>query len=153
MPPRSHRPLKEKDNEIWVLEQMGKLSNMEIARRYGVTEGAIRYRLKRKSAGREDGRKSRPSQLDRCRGIITGWIDDQSGRRHRETIKLLDGVLRRHHGYLGSYDALRRYIRRHYPEFMRKRLRVRVETPPGKLGQVDWKEDVCVQRGGPGNWV
>jgi len=153
MPPRSHRPLKAKDNEILVLKQVGSLSNMEIARRYGVTEGAIRYRLKRKAECRGDGRKSKPSQLDRYRGIITGWVNDQSGRRHRETIKLLDGVLRRHHGYLGSYDALRRYVRRHYPGFMKKRLRVRVDTPPGKLGQVDWKEDVWVQLGGPGLWV
>jgi hypothetical protein len=28
-----------------------------------------------------------------------------------------------------------------------------VETPPGRLGRVDWKEDVAVQIGRPGNWV
>jgi transposase len=153
MPPRSHRPLTEKDNEIVVLKQVGKLSNVEIARRYGVTEGAIRYRLKRRSAGKGDGRRSRPSQLDRYRGVITGWLADQRGRRHRETIKLLYDMLGIHHGYGGSYDALRRYMRRHYPELMKKRLRVRVETPPGRLAQVDWKEGVEVQLGSPGNWV
>lgn len=153
MPRRSQRPLEEKDSEIVVLRQVGGMSNAEIGRRYGVTEGAIRYHSKREALGVEDGRKSKPSQLDGYRGVIACWVEDQAGRRHRSTIRLLCDRLRIHHGYGGSYDALRRYVRRHYPEFMGRGLRVRVETPPGKLGQVDWKEDVEVQLGDPGRWV
>jgi len=36
---------------------------------------------------------------------------------------------------------------------MRRSVRVRIETPPGRLSQVDWKENVEVQVGWPGNWV
>lgn len=153
MPPRSQRPLIGKDSEIVVLKQVGELSNSEIALKLGVTEGAVRYRLKRRAHGWEDGRKQRASILDRCRGVIAGWIDDQRGKRHRETMKLLYGVLRTHHGYRGSYDALRRYVRKHFPEFLMRGVRVRVETPPGKLAQVDWKEDVRLQVGAVGRWV
>lgn len=153
MPPRSQRPLRGKDNEIVVLKQVGEMSNSEIARKFGVTEGAIRYQLKKIAEGREDGRKRRSSQLDRYKEIIAGWIDDQRGKLHRETIKLLYSILCIHHKYKGSYDAVRRYVRKHYPEFMRRSVRVRVETPPGRLSQVDWKEDVEVQIGWPGNWV
>lgn len=153
MPPRSQRPLRGKDSEIVVLKQVGAMSNSEIARKLGVTEGAIRHRLKRAAQGHRDGRREKPSRLERFRETISGWVDDQGGRRHRETIKLLYAMLHVHHGYRGSYDALRRYVRKAFPEFMRRRVRVRIETPPGKLSQVDWKEDVKVQIGEPGHWV
>jgi len=45
-------------------------SNREIARKLKVSEGTIRYRIKRRQMGREDGRKHRPSSLDRFRAVI-----------------------------------------------------------------------------------
>lgn len=39
-------------------------SNSEIGRKLGMTEGAIRYRLKRQASGEPDGRKIKPSELD-----------------------------------------------------------------------------------------
>jgi IS30 family transposase len=38
-------------------------SNREIARKLKVSEGTIRYRIKREQSGREDSRKRRPSLL------------------------------------------------------------------------------------------
>jgi transposase len=128
-------------------------SNSEIARRMGVTEGAIRYRIKRQVAGREDGRKAKPSVLDGYRGVIAAWIEDYKDSPKRPTLLKLDDVLREHHGYERSYDALRRYIRKHFPEFHKKGACIRVETPPGKLMFVDWKEDLKVQLGAPGAWA
>ncbi len=53
----------------------------------------------------------------------------------------------------GSYDVFRRYLRKRCPAFHGKVLRMRIETPPGALAFVDWKEDVPVQMGGWGRWV
>jgi transposase len=153
MPPRSQRPLTEKDNEIMVLKQVGKMSNSEIARKMGVTEGTIRYRLKVIAEGEGDKRKTRKSKLEEFREIIAGWIDDQKDKKRRQAIKVLDKVLRTHHKYKGSYDAVRRYVRKHFPDFYKRKVRVRIETPAGRLSQVDWKENVKIQIGWPGNWV
>jgi transposase len=128
-------------------------SNSEIARKLGVTEGAIRYRLKRAASGRVDGRTSKPSELNAFREWIGAWIGDYEGSRRRPTLRLLERMLREHHGYGRSYDALRRYIRKHFPEFHKKGARCRLETPPGKLLFVDWKEDLQVQLGAPEAWT
>jgi len=128
-------------------------SNCEIARRLGVTEGAIRYRVKRRLAGQRDGRECKPSALDGYRGVIAGWIEDYKHSRRRPTLKALCDTLRRHHGYDHSYDAVRRYVRKHFPGFWKRGFRIRIETPPGKLLQLDWKEDLWVQLTEPGNWV
>jgi DNA-directed RNA polymerase specialized sigma24 family protein len=58
---------------IMKLNEVG-YSNSEVARKLGVTEGAIRYRLGRQAL--EDGRKAKPSVLDGYRGVIEVWIED-----------------------------------------------------------------------------
>lgn len=136
---------------IMKLDEVG-YSNSEIARKLGVTEGAIRYRIKRRTSGKTDGRMGKPSDLDSFREWIGTWIADYKDCRRRPTLRLLERMLREHHGYRRSYDALRRYIRRRFPDFYKKGARVRLETPPGKLMFVDWKEDVQVQLGAPGAW-
>ncbi len=45
---------------IMKLDEVG-FSNSEIARKLGVTEGAIRYRIKRRASGKSDGRTAKPS--------------------------------------------------------------------------------------------
>lgn len=129
------------------------LSNCEIARRLGVTEGAVRYRLKQASLSPMDGRKNKPSELDRFMPYIKLWIDDYKDEKKRPSVKLLYESLVEKYAYCNSYDALRRYIRKHFPDFLKKKVWLRVETPPGVLLQVDWKEDVKVQMGEAGNWV
>jgi transposase len=128
-------------------------SNREIARKLKVSEGTIRYRMKRKQSGREDGRQRRPSALDPFRAVIAQWIADYEDSRRRPTLKTLYGWLRRDHGYERSYDAFRRYVRKHFPELYKKRAWIRIETPPGALLFVDWKEDIQVQMWQPGHWV
>lgn len=130
-----------------------KYSNCEIAAKLGVTEGAVRYRIKRRRSGAVDGRTRKPSMLDRYRDVIDSWRRDYEGERRRPTLKALCEWLKRRHGYQGSYDAFRRYIRKAIPEFYQKGICVRVETPPGALLLADWKEDIKVQMGAPGRWV
>jgi len=72
---------------------------------------------------------------------------------HRPTLKALYELIRDHHHFSGSYDALRRYVRKNFAEFFKKGGRIRIETPPGVLMQVDWKEDMAVQFAKLGNWV
>jgi transposase len=128
-------------------------SNREIARKLKVSEGTIRYRIKRKESRREDGRKRKPSALDPFRAVIAQWISDYEDSRRRPTLKTLYGWLRRDHGYERSYDGFRRYVRKHFPELHKKRVWIRIETPPGALLFVDWKEDILVQMWQPGHWV
>jgi len=128
-------------------------SNCEIARKVGVTEGAIRYRIKRGLSGKGDGRKGKASELDRYLPVLKQWEEDYSDAYHRPAMKTLYERLQRDYRYKGSYDAFRRYLRKHCSTFYRKVLRMRIETPPGAMAFVDWKEDIPVQMGGYGNWV
>jgi len=130
-----------------------KYSNCEIARKLGVTEGTVRYRIKREESGSRDLRREKSSVLDGYSSVIKDWISSYEDDRRRPTLKLLADILKERYGYQGSYDALRRYVRKHFPSFYKKSSRMRVETPAGHLLQVDWKEDVKVQVGEAGNFV
>jgi transposase len=122
------RPRLSPDQVDFIMKmKMVEYSNAEVARKLGVTEGTIRYRVKRALAGKED--------------------------RRRPTLKTLYAWLRRDQGYSGSYEAFWRYLRKHCPQFHKKGAWVRVETPPGALSFVDWKEDLWVQMAKAGNWV
>ncbi len=134
------------------LKKLG-ISNIEIAQKMGISEGAVRYRIKRHHSGKRDRRKLRGSGLDKYHDFIALWIDDYKDLTHRPTLKALYELLRDHHDYRGSYDAVRRYIRKHFAEFLKKGARIRIETPPGVLMQVDWKEDIPVQFERSGNLV
>ena len=129
-----------------------KYSNREIARRLGITEGAVRYRLNRESLDLPDMRSQKPSQLDRYRMFMSNWISSYAGEKRRPTFKLLFSVLKEEFQYQGSYDALRRYVSCHFPDFHKKSSWLRIQTPPGVLMFVDWKEDLPVQLGCEGNW-
>jgi transposase len=148
----SKRLSAEKARLLMDLHNLG-LSNVEIANKLGISEGAVRYRIKRYQSGKPDGRKERQSQLQHYQGLISLWVDDYKDESHRPTLKALYDMLRRFHDYRGSYDALRRYARQYFPEFLKKGARTRIETPPGVLLQVDWKEDVPVQMGAYDRWV
>ena len=130
-----------------------KYSNCEIARKLEVTEGTIRYRVKRHTSGKRDGRKEKGSELDRYCSILKQWEEDYSDQYHRPAMKTLYERLQRDYGYKGSYDAFRRYLRKQCPAFHRKAVRMRIETPPGAMVFVDWKEDLPLQMGGWGKWI
>jgi transposase len=127
------------------------MSNCEIARRLGVSEGTIRYRLKTKN--KMDGRKNKYSQVTRFKSAIEIWVNEYSDRPKKTTVKSLYHTLKQFHNYKFSYDALRRYVRKYYPQMIKRGTRCRIETPPGMLMQVDWKENIAVQIGRIGNWI
>jgi transposase len=131
------------------------ISNTELARRFGVSEGTIRYHKKKKLLKKEDGRKTRHSEVSCFSTLIENWISENQSTENpkRDTILSLYRLLQDFHDFNLSYDALRRFIRKHYPEVIDKPYHLRIETPPGKLSQVDWKESVSVQFERPGNWV
>lgn len=142
-------------DEVEFIIKMKKLeySNCEIARKLRVSEGAIRYRVKRHLSGKKDGRKEKASALDRYYALMKQWEEDYSDEYHRPAMKTLFECLQKDYGYKGSYDAFRRYLGKHFSGFHGRVTRIRMETPPGALTFVDWKEDVAVQMGGWGQWI
>jgi len=132
------------DQFITFMNEKGK-NNCEIALLLGLTEGAIRHRLKR--MGQPDLRKQRPSELDSFREVIGEWTqntDEGSGLKRRPPLKLLYFHLRNSYQYQGSYDSVCHYIKRHFPDYWQQKPFIRIETPPGVLMTTDWKESVPV---------
>lgn len=120
---------------------MGKGKSIRgIAKDIGVDESTLRYRLQRRAAGVDDGRKGKPEACDAVGHIIEAWIEQQlwhSERERPESIKSLYERLVSEHGYAGSYKAVQRFVRRRAPAPKLRPVR-RVETRPGTQAQVDW---------------
>ena len=121
---------------IRTLKERG-TSTTSIARTLGVTEGAVRYHLRRQAARAVDGRAGKPHRAARWHEAIATWL----GAREKRAISLaaLHAWLVEEHGYLGSERSVQRYVRAAFPQPAR-RARRRVETPPGAQAQVDWAE-------------
>lgn len=125
-----------------VLKAKGQ-ANTQIAHTLGVSEGTIRYHLRRQ--GHTDGRKDKPHKAEPLAEVIDHWIFShqpqvQEGEPLRPVnIRSLFEWLRGEHDYAGSYKSVLRFVRDRYP---RPRLRPfrRIETPPGAQAQVDWGE-------------
>lgn len=109
-------------------------SKSEIARLLGVSEGAVRYHVRRLDAGTLDGRARQAFKAQAYAAAIETWRAHQAGRIN---LAALHAWLCREHGYAGSLRSLQRYWRRVYPA-PPIRARRRVETPPGAQAQVDW---------------
>jgi hypothetical protein len=117
--------------------------NAQIARTLGVTEGAIRYHLRRARAGATDGRRGKPHKAGPLAHVIDHWVRD--GRPAPDgdapppqvhvNVRALSDRLVAEHAYGGSYRSVLRFVRARY---LAPRLRPfrRVETPPG--AQADW---------------
>lgn len=141
------------DQLITLMKKKGR-SNCEIARTLDVSEGTVRYRLKR--MGKPDLRKQRPSDLDRYRELIVTWTKltgEESELTARPPLRHLYFHLRDSHGYSGSYDSVCHYLRRHFPDYWSRKPFIRIETPPGALMAVDWKESVPIYFGNAKNCV
>ncbi len=108
-----------------------------IARILGVSEGSVRYHLKRQAEGAGDGRKGRQPHLALAyRGAIEAWLEglpEGSGLN----LAALHDYLVEEFQYPGSLRSLQRYFRAYYPK-PKIRARRRVETPPGAQSQADW---------------
>jgi transposase len=125
-----------------VLKSKGQ-SNTQIAHSLGVSEGTVRYHLRRD--GHTDGRQHKPRKADTLAEVIDHWVFThqptvRDGQPLRPVnIRALFDWLVGEHAYDGSYKSVLRFVRARYP---RPRLRPfrRVETPPGAQAQVDWGE-------------
>ena len=107
----------------------------EIARLLGVTEGAVRYHVRRMASGAPDGRSRQASRAEAHAEAIAHWRTQRG--EGGVNLAALHAWLRREYGYAGSLRSVQRYWQRAYPA-PAVRARRRVETPPGAQAQVDW---------------
>lgn len=112
-------------------------SASSVARSLGVTEGAVRYHLRRQAAGAVDGRAGKPHLACGWHEAIGTWLAARVGCS--VNLVALHTWLVEEHGYKGSPRSVQRYVRAAFPRPPR-RARRRVETPPGAQAQVDWAE-------------
>lgn len=112
-------------------------SRRQIARILGVSEGTVRYHVKRIEAGTADGRSGQAMLADKWSDKIAHFLEE-AGQGPANMAALYDWLVAEH-DYVGSLRSVQRYFRRRFPRPAR-RARRRVETPPGAQAQVDWAE-------------
>lgn len=118
------------------------VSVRRVAAQLGVDESTLRYRLKRPPDA-PDGRRERAAALDgwqeRVDAVLARFGDARvvAGATARCQAQTVYEVLRREHGFAGSYQAVRRYLKRRFAASPVQAVR-RVETPPGVQAQHDW---------------
>ena len=127
---------------IGVLQERGE-SHCETARILGVSEGTVRYHLRRAGEGAADGRQ-KPSRIDQL-GLaeaVAHWWEAQVavlGKERPPSVQLLLEFLCTEYAYTGSYKSVRKFVRARYGRPPIRPFR-RVETPPGAQTQSDWGE-------------
>lgn len=123
---------------VMTIEKLAELgqSNVEIARTLGITEGAVRYHLKRPLESRVDGR-AKTHKAAAYSEIIDHWKQNHEEANRGFNLLELHEYLVENFGYSGSDRSVQRYWKKTYPE-ARVFARRRVETPPGAQAQVDW---------------
>lgn len=130
----------------------GGVSIRQVARLLGVTEGAMRYRLRKRALGEvADGRSRQRTALDRYGEAVQVILERLGDRRvtgaGRPTqARLVYEILGREFGYTGSYQAVVRHLRRRFGVPPVRAYR-RVETPPGVQARHDWFEVETVLAG------
>lgn len=88
-------------------------STRATARELGVDESTLRYRMRRREAGRRDGRSQQVEACSPWDGVIEAWLAAQEEHGGRpESVRLLYEDVVECHGYKGSYTAVLRYVRR-----------------------------------------
>jgi transposase len=126
----------EKKVTMKVLKEQGQ-GQREIARMLGVSEGSVRYHLRRE--GVPDGRADKPMKAEAVKEEIAAWMASRAASGLALHVDELCDHLRAERGYTGSYKSVWRYVRKHYPGPRRRPYR-RVEMPAGAQAQVDWCE-------------
>jgi transposase len=118
-----------------------------VAKQMGVTEGALRYRLKKRTAGEvADGRARKATALDGYEAAVETILERlgdarvSGGEGRPAQARLVYEALARDHGFRGSYRSVVRHLARRYGKPRVRALR-RVETPPGVQAQHDWWEE------------
>ncbi len=116
-----------------------------IAKVLGVSEGAVRYHLKRQAEEAEDGRSRQRQLAEGWSVAIEAWMEGL-GESPLNLARLHEWLVEEHE-YPGSLRSVQRYVGRHFPP-PRKRARRRVETPAGAQAQADWATFTGVPVGG-----
>lgn len=118
------------------------VSVRQVAAQLGVDESTLRYRLGR-AMDAPDGRTARATALagwdERVDAVLTRFDDARvvpAGRGQCEA-QLLYRLLVEEYQFAGSYQAVRRYLKRRFAGPPIQAVR-RVETPPGVQAQHDW---------------
>ncbi len=128
-------------------------TNQAIAARLGITEGAVRYHLKRQALQASDGR-GKLSLIEQLQlvEVVDHWWSDQvaalSGDRP-PNVHQLWSYLVDEYGYGGSYKSVRKFVRDRFPAPVARPFR-RIETPPAAQVQSDWLEASVRLRGADG---
>lgn len=134
-------PCRLSKEEIVTLQVLGTKgqTKTEIAAVLGVTEGTVRYHLKRAESGAVDGRGNKEFKAGDFSEAIALWCEGHTQDDRPVNVRDLHEHLVEHHGYPWGYKSVLRYVRHAYP---RPRIRTyrRVETPPGAQSQSDWGE-------------
>jgi transposase len=131
---------KEEIVTLHVLKEKGE-SNRAVANRLGVSEGAVRYHVRRRGA--VDGRR-KPCLIERqgLQAAVEQWWQARLSvlpPDRSPNIVALWSHLAEEHDYAGSYKSVRKYVRATFPAPRLRPFR-RVETPPGAQMQSDWLE-------------
>jgi len=121
---------------IRVLSEKG-MPKRQIAREVGVTEGTVRYHVRRGEEGAVDGRAGKPKKADRIGAAIEAWCAARADDPRPINVRELHEHLESEHGYEGSYKSVLRWVRGRFPKPKMRTYR-RVETPPGAQTQTDW---------------
>ncbi len=125
---------------IEVLSKKG-VGNREIARKLGITEGAVRYQRRREEEGRPDGRKAKSHREEHLLPVMAEWIESASSGRPANVRHLHDHLVQAldYDRSEAGYRRLLRLMRTHFPRPKMRTYR-RVETPAGAQTQTDWGE-------------
>lgn len=118
-------------------------TNQAIAQRLGVTEGAVRYHLRRRKTQATDGRK-KTSLLEKLglKQVVEYWWKAQEAilpKNRPPNVQELWTFLVDQHQFSGSYKSVRKFVREQFPAPSQRPFR-RIETPPGAQIQSDWME-------------
>lgn len=117
-----------------------------LSKQMGVTEGALRYRLKRlQEESMPDGRAGQATALDGYEEAVEAVQERLgdgrlTGEGRPSQVRLIYEALVRDHGYRGSYQSVVRHLRRKHGKPRVRAIR-RVETPAGVQAQHDWFEE------------
>lgn len=120
-------------------------SKAHIADLLGVSEGTVRYHVKRIEAAAHDGRADQARVAAGYAEAIDYWHGSQG--EGPINVSALHTFLVAEQDYPGSLRSVQRYYRERYPA-PKQRARRRVETPPGAQAQVDWAVFPKIRLGG-----
>lgn len=136
------KTLKEEIVTMDILRRQGE-TNQAIALRLGITEGAVRYHLKRLAQKAEDGRAklSLIAQLELVEAVDHWWKEQlaQLPKDRAPNVKELWTFLSDNYHYTGTYKSVQKYVQKRFPKPPKRPFR-RVETPAAAQTQSDWMD-------------